>query len=173
MSGYTNIQLVVLTEETAMVVRNWRNSSRISQFMEFREEIPVEDQLAWFKSVKKSDDRYFTIHFNGEAVGLIHLNRMSVQKQEAYAGLFIGNKHFEGTGIAFPASIQLLDLAFEELPLRVVFAKVHKLNKRALDYNLALGFFKDGMESKDFIRLKLTKNQYVSKRKELIKLLSL
>ena len=87
--------------------------------------------------------------------------------------MFIGNEKFEGTGIAFQASLQLLDFAFERLQLKTVYAKVHDKNQRAIHYNLALGFEKDGSESDDFLRLQLNKKNYIIARKSLSALLAL
>ena len=91
----------------------------------------------------------------------------------AYAGLFIGNEEFEGTGIAFKASLALLEYAFEELKLETIFAKVHKENIVAIAYNKNLGFEYDGAELGPFQRLKIDVPSFNSKRSFLLNLLSL
>ena len=163
----------MLTEEASMLVRKWRNNERVSQYMDFKEQISIEQQKKWFEEIKKSDDFYFTINLHSEPIGLIHLNRIDDEEGSAYAGLFIGSENFEGTGIAFQASILILDFAFNELELVDVFAKVHCLNSAAIDYNKTLGFCADGEETPGFLRLKLEKQNYLDKRALLETLLAL
>ena len=168
-----SVKLEPLTEETALIVREWRNASRVNQYMDFKDQISIEQQKKWFEQLQQSNDCYFIIRSAEELVGLIHLNRMNVQLKNAYAGLFIGNEAYEGTGITFQASILLLDFAFNTLELVKVYAKVHRLNKAALAYNEALGFQLDGKESGDFMRLKIRRQEYNKSRQVLISLLSL
>ena len=168
-----SVKLEPLTEETALIVREWRNTSRVNQYMDFKDQISIEQQKKWFEQLQQSNDCYFIIRSAEELVGLIHLNRMNVQLKSTYAGLFIGNEAYEGTGITFQASILLLDFAFNTLELLEVYAKVHRFNKPALAYNEALGFQPDGEESRDFLRMKLRKQEYNSSRQVLISLLSL
>lgn len=167
------IILEPLTIETSMQVREWRNSPKVSEFMDFKEHISEEQQRKWFESTVNSKNKYFIIKQESIPIGLIHLDRFNEIYKAAFAGLFIGNESFEGTGIAFKASIALLEYAFEELKLEQVFAKVHQNNTAAIAYNSNLGFEFDGTESDLFLRLKLTPDSYYEYRKKLMNLLSL
>ncbi|MFT6166579.1 MAG: RimJ/RimL family protein N-acetyltransferase [Vicingaceae bacterium] len=168
-----SVKLEPLTEEAALIVREWRNAARVNQFMDFKDHISIEQQKNWFEQLQKSNDYYFIIQSSEDLVGLIHLNRMNAQLKSAYAGLFVGNEAYEGTGITFQASVLLLDFAFNTLELIEVYAKVHRLNKAALAYNEALGFQPDGTESGDFLRLKLRREEYNRSRQALVSLLPL
>jgi UDP-4-amino-4,6-dideoxy-N-acetyl-beta-L-altrosamine N-acetyltransferase len=167
------IQLEPLTLDTAMIVRQWRNSPKVSQFMDFKEQISEEQQIRWFENTVRSENKYFILKQNSISIGLIHLDRFNEIYKSAFAGLFIGNESFEGTGIAFKASIALLEYAFEELKLKKVFAKVHQNNGAAIAYNSNLGFEFDGTESDLFLRLKITPDSFYEYRTKLMNLLSL
>lgn len=169
----TEIQLSPLTAEQAQVVRKWRNSEHIRQFMDFKGHITEEDQLRWFKSLKPDTDRYYFILHQGEGIGLIHLNKIDKLNGDAYAGLFIGKKEYHGTGAAYFASIKLLDEAFQELNLERVYAKVSERNLEAQAYNKSLGFEKVGSETSGFIKMAVTKEQYDQKKAGLAKVLGL
>tara|TARA_R110000868_G_scaffold45840_2_gene151801 strand:+ start:90 stop:611 length:522 start_codon:yes stop_codon:yes gene_type:complete len=167
------ISLEPLSLETAMLVREWRNSPKVNRFMDFKGEITEREQEKWFESVGVSNNIYLTIRKGSTFIGLIHLDRFTENKKSAYAGLFIGDEEFEGTGIAFKASVALLEYAFEELKLEEIFAKVHKENAVAIDYNKNLGFNYDGEESESFKRLKVDSSNFYAKREYLVELLSL
>lgn len=162
-----------LTLETAMLVREWRNSPKVSHFMDFKAKISKDQQKLWFESTVLSKNDYFAIIKDLIPIGLIHLDRFDTKNKSAYAGLFIGNEEFEGTGIAFKASLALLEYAFEELKLETIFAKVHKENIVAIAYNKNLGFEYDGAELGPFQRLKIDVPSFNSKRSFLLNLLSL
>lgn len=162
-----------LTLEMAMLIREWRNSPKVNHFMDFKAQITKEQQEQWFEAAVTSNNFYLTIRKGSTPIGLIHLDRFDADKNSAYAGLFIGNEEFEGTGIAFKASIALLEFAFEELKLKTVFAKVHKENSVAIVYNKNLGFEDDGKESESFHRLKINSISFYEKRSYLLNLLSL
>jgi UDP-4-amino-4,6-dideoxy-N-acetyl-beta-L-altrosamine N-acetyltransferase len=167
------IYLEPLTLEMAMLVRKWRNSPKVNHFMDFKEQITKEQQEKWFATTLISENVYFIIHKESTPIGLIHLDRLDTTQKSAFAGLFIGSEGFEGTGIAFKASIALLEYAFETLKLETVYAKVHKDNKVAIDYNINLGFKNDGKELDPFLRLKIDAAAFYSQRSYLINLLSL
>jgi UDP-4-amino-4,6-dideoxy-N-acetyl-beta-L-altrosamine N-acetyltransferase len=167
------ICLEPLTLETAMLVREWRNSPKVSHFMDVKAKISKDQQKLWFESTVLSKNDYFVIIKDLIPIGLIHLDRFDTENKSAYAGLFIGNEEFEGTGIAFKASLALLEYAFEELKLKTVFAKVHNENFVAIAYNKNLGFEDDGEESESFQRLKIDSISFYAKRSYFLNLLAL
>ena len=167
------ICLEPLTLESAMLVRAWRNSPKVNRFMDFKAHITLGQQERWFEATVTSANVYFTIRKGSTPIGLIHLDRFDTDKKTAYAGLFIGSEEFEGTGIAFKASVALLEYAFETLELETVYAKVHEDNKVAIAYNKNLGFEDDGEESGPFLRLKIHSIAFYSRRTYLLNLLAL
>lgn len=156
-----------------MLIRNWRNSKHVSQFMEFQEQISETQQIEWFLTLEQEQNYYFTVHHEEEPIGLIHLNQFNSKDLSAFAGLFIGKEEFEGTGAAFAASIQLLDFAFDELQLQCVYAKVHQSNQVALNYNEHLGFKYEKRLDKNFICLSVNVTSYQEHKEKLSPLLLL
>ena len=165
MNSNYGIQLIPLDMESAMLVRNWRNKEEVKSYMDFKGNITEELQKKWFKEINEKGDYYFIIEKDKTKIGLIHLNRFNVNKTTAYAGLFIGESKFLGTGVTLAASILLLDFAFNDLKLEKVFAKVHPNNKSAIQYNESLGFQRFSIENKFFLKLSLKKKVYQKKRK--------
>lgn len=161
------VTLELLTQETAEIVRQWRNSAEILQQMEYRQEIEPEAQQLWFESIQNASCRYFTIVYQGEPVGMIHLAQIDLSEKTAEAGLFIGNPSFSGTGIALGASLLLLAYAFEVLLLENIIAKVKNTNVTAQQYNQLLGFQKAKELNADFALYILPKETYLQQKPKL------
>ena len=167
------VTLEPLSIETLEQLRVWRNSHSINRYMDYRQTITHEQQVKWFEQKKKSSDSFYIIRHQSEPIGMTHLDQMDEVKNTAYAGLFIGEKRFQGTGVALSASLLVLEIGFEQLNLNTIYAKVSEQNRVALDYNLAIGFTRDGKESKGFLRLKMDSATYHSNKSRLSSLLTL
>lgn len=155
-----NILLEPLTIDSLEILRIWRNSLQVSQFMEYQKEISKEDQQLWFVNINAKKEYYFIIKKNQISIGMIHINKINSELKSAEVGLFIAENNFQGTGIAFGASLNLLDFAFDELNLSHVFAKVNNANNNAISYNSFIGFTKDSSINIDFSLWKLTSKKY-------------
>lgn len=169
MKGF-GLELVPITEDLLETVRLWRNDSAVAQFMEFQEEISVEEQQKWFNSIQNA--YYFVIKSAETPIGLIDLKKIDTSTKTAESGLFIGNKSFLQSGIALGASVLLLDFAFGELKLNMVTAKINKDNNEAEKYNQFLGFEKKETNRGDFRHWELKKEKYFFNREKLVKLLA-
>jgi RimJ/RimL family protein N-acetyltransferase len=155
-----NIILEPLNFESLEKLRLWRNSASVSQFMEYRTEISVEQQQLWFANIDSKKEYYFIIKKDLNSIGMIHVNKINSELKSGEVGLFIGENKFQGTGIAFGASLNLLDFVFDELKLNEVFAKVNNANKNAILYNAFIGFTEEKPLNSDFKMWKLTHETY-------------
>ena len=155
-----NVLLVSLNSDYLEIVRRWRNSDSISKFMEYREEISQQQQKQWFAKINPEKEYYFIIKKDLIPIGMIHINKINSKLKTAEVGLFIGEDNYQGTGIAFGASLNLLDFAFDQLKLKKVFAKVKITNNNAVMYNSFLGFTEEYHLNPNFSMWKLTKETY-------------
>ena len=92
--------------------------------------------------------------------GMIHLGDLNKSLRTAESGMFIAEKDYRGTGLAFSASLLLLEFAFKELGLKELFAKVKNDNIQAQDYNKLLGFQEKRKLTNDFSQWSLEKDNY-------------
>lgn len=166
------IELKPLTLETAELLRNWVNQTWVQKYFDLQGEISAKTQEKWFRSLDPKRARYFILFQQEIPFGMIHLKDIDPEQKTAESGLLIGEPSFLGTGITLGASLLLLDLAFENLALEWVFAKVHTENEKALQYNHFLGFEFDQALETSFIRLKITKKKYQANRDKLIRFIS-
>lgn len=167
---YNHIELKLINESLIELLRVWRNSSGINQFMDHQAKISKEQQLVWFLNLSKENNFYFIIYSENKPIGMIHLSK--IKDGEAESGMFIAENEFQGTGVAFTASMLLLDFAFETLKLEGISAKIKNDNKTAQDYNRLLGFRLDSQISDSFSNWILKKVDYTEKREFLRKLLN-
>jgi RimJ/RimL family protein N-acetyltransferase len=164
-----NLRFVRLKEGDIELVRRWRNSPTITQYMEFREHITPDKQQEWFSSINNKFNLYFIIEYEFKKVGLINGKDIDWDKKIMEVGIFLWEESLYNTPL--PA---LATLVFSELGVRLgnLSATAHILrdNHRAIRYNKELGFElcegQEGIENQKYL---LTKDNYLKKAKRLRK----
>lgn len=122
------------------LVRTWRNSPEVNQFMFFRDHITAEMQANWFKKIDNKENYYFIIESNGLKVGLTNLKDINYITKRAESGIFIGEPQFREGLIGVQATIAMLDYAFTDLGIKTIFSHILSDNKVAIGFNKGLGF---------------------------------
>ena len=150
-----SVSLIKLEEKDLEKIRIWRNSDHIRQHMDYRQIITPEMQLNWFKNLNNECNYFFVINYQNTSIGLIQIQDINWGTKTASSGLFIGEQKFQGSPIAYLASLPLLDLGFNLLGLNRIFAKVSKKNSKALEYNQSLGFTIDHELDESFISMSM------------------
>ncbi len=160
-----NIVFRRLTHSDIELVRVWRNSTQVSQFMEYREFITPEMQEAWFKSINNNFNLYFVIEYKNEKIGLINGKDIDWDTKKMEVGVFIAVEKYLNTEVPL-----LVVLAFAELGIVTFdlepYAHILKSNTRAIRYNKLIGFaLCDGQEDVENQQYKMTKKSYLKKSK--------
>ncbi len=138
-SGY-GIVLRRLTIEDIELVRQHRNSERIQQYMEYRQEITAEQQLTWFNSINNIHNNYFVIEHQGKKVGLIYGADINWEtKTTGNGGIFIWDATYWETATPTASSFLLTDTSIL-LGLEKTYIKVLSTNQRAIEFNKSLGY---------------------------------
>jgi len=133
------IVLERLTERDIEMVRAWRNSSDIAQFMVYREHIMPEMQQQWFATRDPERDFHFIVRYGGEACGLADVKAIDWEQKSFVAGLFLLPPYWD-TDLGMRAAYAITDFAFFDLDLEVGFCQVLRTNPRALRLNQSLGY---------------------------------
>lgn len=126
--------------EDLELVRQWRNSTEVSQFMFFNDYITSEMQSNWFTKISNIHNHFFIVEFENKKIGLINLKDINYDTKEAESGFFIGESAYRDSTIGVQAYFALLDFAFEELHLEKIIAHVRTDNKKAIAFNKGTGF---------------------------------
>lgn len=152
-----------LKSDKVELLRKWRNTPRIKDYMEFQEYITPQMQEEWFTAINNINNHYFLIEYQGLDIGMIHCSQINWQEKSGDSGLFIHDERFFSTPVSVFASLALLDIFFLLFDLQVIKAKVKADNERAVNYNINLGFtINEGEEGKIFQTYSLTKDRYFS-----------
>ncbi len=130
-----------LVIDDARLSYKWRNDPEIWKYTGKRPDrvITYEDELRWMKDVlSRANERRFAIIADGNYVGNIQLT--DIDHDEAVYHIFIGEKTYWGTGVAYEATELILAYAFEELQLKAVRLRVRTEHERAIRLYLKAGF---------------------------------
>lgn len=171
------ITLSRLTEEDLELVRQWRNSSLINRYMEFRKYITPEMQKKWFESIDNFNNFYYIIIYKNEKIGLINEKNINWEAKiseggdkSSEAGLFIWETKYAETFVPILTSLCLIEIGFYLLQWTKTYIRVLKGNKKAIEYNMNLGFnLCEGQEDINNQLYVLTKQSFEQKAKKIRK----
>lgn len=152
-----------LTIDDIELVRRWRNSSLVTQYMAYREEITPEMQLQWFQSVDNVNNMYFIIEYKGEKIGVINAKNIDWESRSMETGVFIGEKKYLNTEVPLLAVLIFGELGVANFNL-TAYAHILKSNTRAIRYNKFMGFqLCEGQENEENQLYKMTKASHLKK----------
>lgn len=175
------IELDPLAKEHIELVRNWRNSKFVSQFMYTDDQISQEQQSVWFETISKDKQSiYWIILYKQQPVGLASISNIDLRNKKCFWAFYLGNEDLQGLGIGSYVEFEVLEHAFEVLGLNKVIGEVLKSNDRVVKLHQRFGFiveanyrqhiYKAG-KFEDVVGLALLKEDWINKKKYLKKLL--
>lgn len=164
-----NLRFVKLREEDIELVRRWRNSPTIAQFMEFREYITPEQQREWFRSVNNLFNLYFIIEYDFKKVGLINGKEIDWSAMTMEVGIFFWDENLYNTPLPALASLVFSEIGVVYGGLTAT-AHILRTNPRAIRYNREIGFeLCESQEEVENQKYVLTRERYLSKARKLRK----
>jgi RimJ/RimL family protein N-acetyltransferase len=164
------VTLKRIREEDLELVRYWRNSQKIRENMIYREYITPEMQKKWFDGINNYNNFFYIIQYNNDNIGLIDNKNTDWNLGSTESGLFLFDEKYYNTHIPIAASFILIEIGFYILNGKDSHIKVLRSNKKAINYNLKLGFvpFSDD-PGKDYIEFILTRENFQKKTLKLRK----
>jgi RimJ/RimL family protein N-acetyltransferase len=161
-----------LTFDKIEMVRNWRNDTKVSQYMDFRDYITPQMQEKWFETINNNHNYYFIIEFNTEEIGLVNIKNINFFDKCGESGIFIYDNKYLNTDVGIRCGLCQVDFAFEELKLNYLYGHIMNNNKRAIRFNRAFGCILDeNQEGKEKQRYLLYRDKYFEHRARLIGML--
>lgn len=151
------IHIRQLSESDATTSVTWRNDPTIWKYTKRRpdREITIADETAWIKKVTSDPGSYrCAIVVDNIYIGNIYLT--DIENISAQFHIFIGDKEFEGQGVAQYATQLMLDYARDELQLSTVYLEVHQANSKAIHIYKKIGFSEDVQQDPPFITMRKT-----------------
>lgn len=146
----TDIKLLPLVEDDIEMVRLWRNSPEISQFMYTDNYISEADQIGWFKKIKDdSSQKYWIIEYESVKIGLVSLNSINLNFKTCYWTFYLDRRGMlknldrnviMNANISGKVEFTILKIVFEELGLDKILCEVMVENKAVINMHENLGF---------------------------------
>jgi UDP-4-amino-4,6-dideoxy-N-acetyl-beta-L-altrosamine N-acetyltransferase len=134
------IKLRRLRKEDIERVRQWRNSEKINQFMEYRGNIRPEMQRKWFQSVDNFENFYYIIEYEKKDIGLINSSHIDWNNVSSEGGIFLWDEQYYESFVPVWASLCLLETSFYILGASRSVIKTLRDNERAKKLNIHLGY---------------------------------
>lgn len=152
MLGKTSIRLFRESDIPCKV--RWINDSENNKFLHYDRPLDEDKARVWFHKNKERTNRYDAIiEYDGSPVGVIGLLSIADGRAEYY--ITLGERQYRGKGIAYDASILLLEYAFVELDLQEVYLYTEVDNIPAQKL----------FEKCGFVKYRLDKNSAVNRGK--------
>ncbi len=139
-----------LQEKDIELVRQWRNSEEVKNYMNFRDYITPEMQKKWFDSINNFNNFYFIIHYKGKKTGLGNIKNIDWNAPSGEAGIFIVEQKIAGSFLPVVGALSLSSLVFNIFNFKKLYAQIRKDNLRAKKFNRVFGYkIIPGEENKD------------------------
>ena len=139
---YPSHQFRPLSLETIELVRQWRNSPRISRQVRQASSISQEAQLNWFQAQQKdTSSQYYVLFQQQLPIGVLAFTHITHNRCEW--GCYIGEeRYWPGTGLVVQGAA--LDFAFNQLKVACLYAEVFADNPGPQRTHALFGFNKIG-----------------------------
>ena len=131
------ITLIPLSREYLDLIRFWRTSGKIDQFISTNGYLSKEEQIEWFKKVDNNENLYFIISVKNDKIGLIQANNIY---GECKTGFYIYEEKYLNSIYSYKVVTLFHEILFEELKLEKIYCSILDSNKRAIKFNKSLGF---------------------------------
>ena len=164
-----NVILRDIHEKDLEMLRNWRNNPQIRLNMINQDEISPEQQKKWFSGLEETSQEHYIVEYKEQAIGYANFKPDSYG-MSGQTGLYIGEKKYRGTVLAFCLALALLDHVFLQLKFQDLKADVLLHNTAALRFNEQLGYIFQ-QKSNNMVKMKLTIDNYIKAKNELTKLI--
>lgn len=156
------------------LVRHWRNSPQITQFMEYREYITPEMQQKWFESVDNFENFFFIIEYQGRKIGLINSSKIEWDTVSSEGGIFLWDENYYETFVPVWASLCLLESTYYVMGAGRSVIKTLRDNERAKKLNVHLGYeMMPGQEEEYNQSYLLTRDSFLKHSPKLIRAASM
>lgn len=141
------MQLRAVEKEDLKQLRDWRNAPEIKKFTREYRELSMQNQLQWLESLAKDKNTImFAVETKDEKlIGCTGLTYIDWKNHNAEISIYIGDKKYREKGHGTDIMKTLMNYAFDELNLHMLFGEIFEYNKANVRLFEKCGFKKDGV----------------------------
>ena len=130
-----------LAADDLELVRTWRNSEAVAQYMYTDAPVSVEQQQAWFASVSTDASKeYWMIMHQDRPVGVANLYAINTAARSCYWAFYLGDENLRGSGLGVKVELAVLAYVFDERKLNKLLCEVFVSNDKVIAMHEKFGF---------------------------------
>lgn len=147
------VNILDVDEELIELVRNWRNSKQVSQYMYTNHSITKEEHQRWIKKLKTSDTgKAWIIKYDEKPIGLAQLSNIDYTNKTTEWGFYIADKSIRGRGVGSASLYKLIKYVFDEMKFNKMRTILLENNINAMKLYKKFGFKGEGKIEEKFNR---------------------
>jgi len=146
---YEDVVLRAFEEKDIPNKCRWINDPENNEFLHYDIPLEIEKTTQWFRNKNKDTRVDCVIEYEGTPVGVIGLLAIDKVNLKAEYYITIGEKSFKHKGIAYKATMAILDHAFRKLKLHKIYLNVDAENDIAKRLYEKAGFICEGHFAED------------------------
>ena len=94
------VEFLRIREENLEMIRNWRNSPEVSNYMYTDDFITVDQQKKWFRQIKDDPTKkYWIIKVDDKYVGVVNLYDIDKRNKRCYWAYYLAESSIRGKGL--------------------------------------------------------------------------
>ena len=149
------VEFLKIREENLEMIRNWRNSPEVSNYMYTDDFITVDQQKIWFRQIKDDPTKkYWIIKVDNKYVGVVNLYDIDKRNKRCYWAYYLAESSIRGKGLGRLIELNIIKYIFEDLGLNKlccevlsfneIVVKIHKKYGSKIEGHFREHIFKDG-----------------------------
>lgn len=149
------VEFLKIREENLEMIRNWRNSPEVSNYMYTDDFITVDQQKKWFRQIKDDPTKkYWIIKVDDKYVGVVNLYDIDKRNKRCYWAYYLAESSIRGKGLGRLIELNIIKYIFEDLGLNKlccevlsfneIVVKIHKKYGSKIEGHFREHIFKDG-----------------------------
>ena len=139
-----SVQLHDFPPDQLDAIVSWRNDNEVNQFL--RPGMRTQEQVqTWYdETFSTASNRLFAIYHDHDLIGYASIEDIDVINQSCEFGIVIGNQQYWRQGIGKTVIKNMLEMAFTQLAMHRVMARIHDGNTASINCFTRSGFQFEG-----------------------------
>jgi UDP-4-amino-4,6-dideoxy-N-acetyl-beta-L-altrosamine N-acetyltransferase len=166
-----DVKLKPIERDDLEMVRKWRNSPEVGQYMYTDGLITPEQQELWFERLQNDDSKVvWIIEYESKALGVASLSNINKTFSSCYWAFYLGEMSVRGGGIGAKVEFNVLTYVFDVLKLNKLRCEVFTFNEKVIKMHEKFGFRREAYyrehcfknkEFKDVVGLAILRNEWL------------
>jgi UDP-4-amino-4,6-dideoxy-N-acetyl-beta-L-altrosamine N-acetyltransferase len=135
------VKFIDVTFADLELIRNWRNSKHVSDYMFTNKIISKEEQVDWYSKITNSiNSKYWIIKYKDVKVGVINITNIDYLNSSCNWAFYIGALEYRESGVGPQTEYMIIEKIFTELKLKKIQCEVIASNLQVLNLHKRFGF---------------------------------